>query len=313
MCIRDSEDSFFIDVGGIFDLLNLGTPDDQLSDNNVHSIVIQVPIVLLSETGAMPTSASDDSAIIGVRTTSHRQGVRVLRQLGDMGSTLGTNLPGAQDTLPAINRGPWIQLSRLDIPLINELIILIRDKDRFNGSKPKNDGQFLQYVTGGTAAAPAPGSSAAAAPHYGLLLETVLGADVPGPARNDLVQAFLLGVAGVNLRSDVVASSQLRLNMMIKPTGTVADDSRLGVITPMSLGGPDTQGFPNGRRLADDVVDIATLVVAGILVDGVIDPPLANGDGVNTNSRGSTSPAPFADTFPYVLPPLDHEDAEPGG
>lgn len=292
------DDSFFIDVGGVFDLLNLGTPDDQLSDNNVQSIVIQVPIAMLSASGAMPTGMSDPNAIIGVRTTSYRQGVRVLRNLGDTGSTLGQHGTGALESLPSVNRGPWVQLSRLDLPLINEVIIPLKDKDRWNGSKPKNDGQFLPYVNG-----TAPGSTATAAPHYGALLEIVFGAagvDVPAAPRTDLVNALLLGISGVNLRTGETPSSQLRLNMMIKPDNTTADN-RLGVV------GGDLQGFPNGRRLADDVLDIETVVVAGFLVDSTIDPPLAGGDGVNAND------VPFLSTFPYIAPPKDYVDVEPGG
>ncbi|MEP6871637.1 MAG: DUF4331 domain-containing protein, partial [Anaerolineaceae bacterium] len=217
------DDPFFIDLGGTFDLLNLGSGKDYLKGLNVHSIALQLPKALVTSDGLPPKDPSANASIIGARTTSYRQGIRVLRNLGDKGDT---NKEGV------INRGPWIQMSRLDLPLINEVIIPLKDKDRFNGSKPKNDGQFLSYVDG-----TAPGSLPDAAPHLAALLKLVLKFDAPAAPRNDLVGALLQGIKGVNLRSDVVASSQLRLNLAT-PVNPTPD--RLGVAAG------DIQGFPNG-------------------------------------------------------------------
>ncbi len=277
------DDPFFIDIGGTFDLLNVGSEfaGDGLAGFNVHAIAIQVPKAQLSASGAMPTGVDDPNAIIGVRTTSYRQGVRVLRELGN--PAVGVN-PGVFGG-PGINRGPWIQLSRLDLPLINEVIIPLKDKDRFNGSRPKNDGQFLPYVDG-----TAPGSIDTAAPHFGALLELVLGVDVPPAPRTDLVDALLLGLPGLNRPADVAASSQLRLNMMVPPT---ASPNPMGVIAG------DNAGYPNGRRLVDDVVDISLRVVGGVLVDGRND---TLSDGIQANDK------PFMSTFPYQAAPHSYDD-----
>ncbi len=276
------DDPFFLDLGGIFDLLNVGVnPEDYLKGKNVHTIALQIPKAQLSASGAIPTSATDPNAIIGVRTTSYRQGVRVFRELGNPAIPVATGVFGG----PGVNRGPWIQLSRLDLPLINEVIIPLKDKNRFNGSKPKNDGQFAGYVTG-----TAVGSIPTAAPHLGALLELVLGVDVPPAPRTDLVDALLLGIPSLNRPAGVVASSQLRLNMMVAPAAT---PNRLGVLAG------DNAGFPNGRRLADDVVDISLAVVGGVLVDGR---NATLGDGVNTNDKA------FMSTFPYLAAPHSYDD-----
>ena len=269
-----ADDPFFVDLGGIFDLLNVGGGVDYVAGANVHTIAIQVPINQLTANGVAPTGMTDPNAIIGIRTTSYRQGITVLRELGgkDDANTVGT-----------INRGPWTQVSRLDLPLINEVIIPLKDKDRFNGSRPKNDGQFLGYVTG-----TAPGSTATAAPHLGALLNIVLGVNVPAAPRNDLVDALLLGLPGLNRPANVAASSQLRLNMAVPVSAT---PNRLGAV------GGDNQGFPNGRRLTDDVTDIELAAVAGCLQGGAFAANCSLGDGVNANDKA------FLSVFPYVALP----------
>ena len=275
------DDPFFIDLGGTFDLLNLGSGKDYLKGLNVHSIVIQLPKTLVTSNGVNPTDATANASIIGARTTSYRQGIRVLRNLGGTGDT---NREGA------INRGPWVQMSRLGLPLINELIIPLKDKDRFNGSKPKNDGQFLSYVDG-TAPGSLPGADpGGAAPHIGALLQLVLGYDTPAAPRTDLVNALLKGVMGLNLRTDVVASEQLRLNLAIPVT---ASPNRLGALAG------DAGGFPNGRRLTDDVVDIELQVIGGALISPAkaAAAAAALADGVNAND------VPFLTSFPYLALP----------
>ena len=123
----------------------------------------------------------------------------------------------------------------------------------------------------------------------GRLLKSVLGVDVPPPPRNDLVAVFLTGVAGLNQPPGVKASEMLRLNVAIPPT---TSPNRLGVIAG------DNAGFPNGRRLADDIVDIALRVSGGVLVSGFDKAPNNQlGDGVDGND------APFKTTFPYMAPP----------
>jgi hypothetical protein len=276
------DDPFFIDIGGVFDLLNVGVnPVDGLSGFNVQSIVIQVPKAQLSAAGVAPTGASDPNAIIGVRTTSYRQSVRVLRQLGEPGSTAGQLSTGAlpDDAHGAITRGPWVQLSRLDLPLINEVVVPLKDKDRFNGSLPQNDTQFLPYVQNS---------------HLAALLHLVLGVNVPADPRTDLVDTLLKGIPGLNQPANVVPSSQLRLNMAIPPSAT---PNRLGAV------GGDLQGFPNGRRLTDDVTDIDLAAVAGCLAGDAFKANCTLGDGVNAND------APFLSAFPYVALPWNYANS----
>ena len=156
-----------------------------------------------------------------------------------------------------------MQVSRLSMPLVNELVIGLKDKDRFNASAPLGDGQFANYVTH---------------PTLPRLLEIALG--LPGIAptnfpRTDLVTTFLTGVAGVNQPRNVVASEMLRLNTAIEPVA-FAQQNRLGVVGNILAGGSDLAGFPNGRRPKDDVVDIALVAVMGGLC-------MANG---NANALG---------------------------
>jgi hypothetical protein len=283
------DDPFYVDLGKTFDLLNFGgTPVDYVAGLNVHSIVLQLPIEMVTNGGVTPSSASDPNAIIGVRTTSYRQSTRVLRDASQPALPIpGRGIPPTTNGL-ATSYGSWVQISRLDIPLINEVIIPLKDKDRWNGSLPRNDGQFLDYVTG-TAPGSVPG---VAAPHLGALIELVLGADVPAEPRMDLVDALLLGVPGLNRPAGVVASSQLRLNLAIPVAATPA---RLGVLDG------DLQGFPNGRRLTDDVVDIELAVVAGCLQGGIFAPNCGIGDGVDANDDV------FSSTFPYLATPHDYD------
>lgn len=174
--------------------------------------------------------------------------------------------------------GKYVQVSRLGNPLVNEVVIPLKLKDAFNGLKPTGDAAALKYVTN---------------PELPKLIEAVYGIEAPATPRNDLVSVFLTGVEGLNkAKGKVTPSEQLRLNMS---TPVTAEPNRLGVI------GGDTQGFPNGRRLADDVIDIALQVVEGELVGSAND----LGDGVDANDTA------FGDTFPYLALPASGSDADP--
>ena len=174
--------------------------------------------------------------------------------------------------------GKYRQVSRLGNPLVNEVVIPLKLKDAFNASKPTQDGAALKYVTN---------------PELPKLVEGVYGIDAPKTPRNDLVSVFLTGVKGLNkAKGKVTPSEQLRLNMS---TPVTAEPNRLGVI------GGDTQGFPNGRRLGDDVIDIALQVVEGELVGSAND----LGDGVNANDTA------FGTTFPYLALPASGSNADP--
>jgi hypothetical protein len=166
-------------------------------------------------------------------------------------------------------KGYYEQVSRLGNPLVNEVVNPLKDKDKFNASSPWNDGQFLKNVTN---------------PELPKLIEGIYKIKAPAEPRNDLVDVFLKGVKGLNQPPKVRAAEELRLNTSIKPT---ADPKRLGVLDG------DNAGFPNGRRLTDDVIDEALQVVEGELVGSKND----LGDAVDANDKK------FGHSFPYLANP----------
>jgi Domain of unknown function (DUF4331) len=245
-----ADDSFFLDLR-VFDLLygadfsEVG--DDTLAGFNVSALALQVPKSDLAK-----RRRPQQNPIIGVWSTATRQ-----RPSGD-----------------------FVQVSRLGNPLVNEVVIPLKDKDRWNRSQPANDGQFLKYVTD---------------PELARLIEAIYGIDAPATPRNDLVSVFLTGVQGLNKPATVRPSEQIRLNMSIPPCeeGTCPAHSPLGVI------GGDNAGYPNGRRLADDTIDISLQVVEGELVGN----PNDLGDGVDANDLA------FQTTFPYLA--VSHSGSDP--
>ena len=189
--------------------------------------------------------------------------------------------------------GPWVQVSRLGMPLVNEVVIGLKDKDRFNASKPKDDGQFADYVTNPTLPA---------------LIEILFGsAGVKAPTnfpRADLVTAFLTGVPGLNKPANVKASEMLRLNPAIAPA-SAASQNTLGVLAG------DNAGFPNGRRPGDDVVNIALRVAMGVLCTlnapaafGCVPADAPSGGLALTDGGTNFSAANFDAAFPYIRTPL---------
>ncbi len=267
--VGQSDDPFFLDLR-VFDLLygadlsEVG--DDTLEGFNTHSMVLQVPADDLAK-------AKDSAAnpVIGVWNTASRRSTRI--QGNDGTQTF---------------KGPWVQLSRLGSPLVNEVVVPVSLKDYFNGSKPKNDAQFLGAVQD---------------PELARLMEAVYGIPAPdsdpdteGIQRADLIQVFLTGIPDLNQPAGVQASEMLRLNMSIPPCEEGCPEySALGVI------GGDLAGFPNGRRLADDVIDIAVQVVEGELIGN----PNDLGDAVGSNDLM------FRSMFPYVALPHSGSNAAP--
>jgi hypothetical protein len=251
--VGQRKDPFAVNLGVIFDLVNVpnaaflldpnnkdaGT--DSLHDKNVTSLAIEVPTTCLLATG------STDTVIGGWTTASLRQG------------SLQSNAPKTGYQTAAISGGAWTQVSRLGMPLVNEVVIGLGDKDKFNGSKPKDDAQFAAYVTNPTLPA---------------LLEIALASPGIAPTnfpRTDLVTTFLTGIKGVNQPATVTASEMLRLNTGIAPT-PYASQNRLGLLGGLLGPAPkDLAGYPNGRRPNDDVVDISLIAVMGGLC-------VANGD-----------------------------------
>jgi hypothetical protein len=197
-------------------------------------------------------------------------------------------------------------VSRLSAPLVNEVVIGIPDKDRFNASQPKDDGQFATYVTNPTL--PALLDALFRGP-----VNQTLGTNIPNLApnnfpRSDLVTAFLTGFGGVNQLKTVTPSEMARLNTGI-PAVAAASQSNFGVA------GGDLAGFPNGRRPGDDTVDIALRVVMGRLcypltiggnsVDlGLCTPANAPVGNVPFTDGAPVSAADFDTTFPYLTTPL---------
>ena len=269
------DEGFYVDLGAAFDLLqlrnltgNFGQPVGGTDGFNVHTIALQVPIEQLTRDGRRPTSATDPSAVVGVWSTSSRPMVTT-RGLGSQTHT-----------------GPWVQVSRLGNPLVNELVIDLARKDVFNGLEPTGDAAALDRVTD---------------PEVARLLTSLFGVNVPPPPRDDLVTIFLTGIPGLNQPPNVTPSELLRLNMAIPPS-TGFSYSRLGLL------GGDQAGFPNGRRVGDDVVDIALRVMAGATaLTPAFDTSPNNtlGDGIDAND------VPYLEVFPYLAPP--HPGLADGG
>jgi len=261
------DDPFFVDLGAIFDLLtirkvpgNHGRGKDGVAGYNVMTIALQVPATRLTKDHLAPGAGN---SIISLYDSAERPATRVL------------NMDGTSST-----SGEFVQVSRLGMPLVNEVVIPLSMKDKFNAAAPTSDGQFLNFVTN---------------PELAGLLHALYGIDVPPAPRNDLVAVFLTGVPGLNQPAGVVGCEKLRLNMAIPPA---ASPNRFGVIAG------DLAGFPNGRRLGDDIVDISERVVAGVLVPGFNKAPNNQlGDGVDFNDR------PYLPVFPYVAPPFSGFDS----
>ena len=276
MFVGQRKDPFVIAVGRIFDLINLnplgGTNVnvDSLKDKNVTSMILEVPINCL-------TSGTDD-VIGGWTTASVRQGRLIVPNPASGNNT--AQKPG----------GAWTQVSRLGMPLVNEVVIGLKDKDKFNNAKPSGDAALADYVTN---------------PTFPALVETLFPA-AKAPTnfpRQDLVNTYLTGFTGVNKQKVVTPSEMLRLNTSIAAT-PAAVQSNLGAVAG------DNAGFPNGRRPGDDVVDVTLRVAMGVLctlnlpaVYGCVPADAVAGalpytDGVSVNSTF------FDQTFPYLKTPL---------
>ena len=275
------DESFYIDLGAVFDTLNLRrTPpvltvaedaddavnpfgNDTLSGFNISTIAIEVPISSVT---------SNPNAVIGAYVSTERQKVRVLR---------------SQQGKPDVDAGPGVQVSRMGNPLVNELIIGTNRKDEWNTAEPKDEGQFLDFYLNSRLAT---------------AINLRFGTNIPTTNRVDLVNALLKypsqPQSGTCGRND--CAELLRLNLAVTPTPP-AQQRRLAVLAG------DNAGWPNGRRPNDDVTDIALRVVAGKLL-GTPEGDLLLGDGVNFNigAPGSNLTANGIYTvFPYLPAPHD--------
>jgi hypothetical protein len=295
--VGQRQDPFAVNLGVVFDQVDapvpvitdptlIGATPNLLADKNVTTLALEVAASCLTQ-GSEP--------VIGGWTTASLRQTRVLD-------------PSPKAGLETTERagGAWTQVSRLGMPLVNELVIGLKDKDRFNGSKPKDDAQFASYVTN---------------PSYPKLLESYL--DLPGAAptnlpRNDLVTTFLTGIAGVNQPAHVVAAEELRLNTAIAAV-PYANQNRLGIVGNILAGGSDSAGYPNGRRPKDDVVDISLVAVMGglCMANGTTDAlkfgPACNSDPATVplqstaftlNDTVDQAASTFLPGFPYLNTPV---------
>ena len=305
--VGQRQEGFAVNLGTIFDLVNapaaflLDPANKDAAGLGGKHVVQSANITTLAlEVHKDCLTAGTEPVIGGWTTASLRQG-RLLN-----------GKPGSGNDRSEKVGGGWIQVSRLGNPLINELVIGLPDKDKFNASSPKDDTQFLSYVTNPTLPA---------------LLSTVLASNV-APSnlpRTDLATTFLTGITGVNKPTvNPTPSEMLRLNTAVPPV-PFANQNRLGVAGNALAGGTDNAGFPNGRRPKDDVVDIALVAMVGGLcvINGDTDALKLNSvpgvPGLTSACRASSVPlgatsanihdavdqatVPFLTAFPYLNTP----------
>ena len=305
--VGQRKEGFAVNLGPVFDLVNFvpvegdSTPgagdgggfpggitqkrsNNQVDDANVTTIALELHKSCLTGSG---------NGVIGGWTSASLRQARLLNPLPTF-------------SRPDVDGGPWVQVSRLGMPLVNELVIGLPDKDRFSASEPKFDAQFATYVKNPTL--PALLDALFRAPVNQVLgtnLTNIAPSDLP---RNDLVTTFLTGFQGVNQLAKVTPSEMTRLNTGIAAT-PAAGQSNFGVA------GGDLAGFPNGRRPGDDTVDIALRVVMGRLcypltIGGkpmdlkLCDPTKAPLGMVPFTDGAPVSAADFDTTFPYLTTPL---------
>ncbi len=274
------DDPFYIDLGATFDSLNFrnggigGSPgvltpaqdandttnfaSDSVSGFNVNSIAIEVPIAMLVKPGTVLTG--------GRPSTSD-----VFATIGTYGQTSRARTTVRRSPDPMLESGGFRPVQRMGNPLINEVLIGTGSKDRFSMSEPKDDGQFAAFFLD---------------PLLARVLNAVFGIPIPSPNRVDLLPLVTYAPPIAAAGPGGPVADLLRVNLGVGPTAQ-ANRKRMGLLAG------DAAGFPNGRRVSDDVVDIATRAVAGILTG---QPQYGNllGDAVNAND------VPYRETFPYV-------------
>jgi hypothetical protein len=288
-------DAFHVDLGSVFDLgalrpfqnlhlIPMAADDgrNSLQASNVHAIVLQVPIREISRSGGLPTDPSKPGSVIGVWASASRRKSRIFDR--SEGRYVG--------------HGPWEQVSRLGNPLFNEVITPMSRKDEWNADQPKGDAEYAKFVNH---------------PELARLLPVLYPGVFPKlaayhKARADLNAILLTGipsgvVPGFQNFTGTVESDMLRLNLAIPPSDSP---------NTMGLLGGDAAGFPNGRRVEDDVVAIELRAVAGVtipLVDPSFTPDGAAGvltDGTTDTNGGTTA------TFPYLGNPFGGFQTQPG-
>ena len=277
-------EGFYVDLGSVFDLVDL-RPFQNLHINplaaapgvdgtnrlNVHTMAIQLPKSMLTRDGSNPTNPNDPRSVIGVYASASRRKARILGADADIDEA-----------------GPWVQVSRLGSPLFNEVMIPLGLKDVWNAEPPKEDKQFLNFVQHQEVPRRLVEYYPGVFPHLAAYSKP----------RADMVAIFLTGIpAGVisgfqNFTGQTLADL-LRLNMAIAPTAT---PNILGIL------GGDLAGFPNGRRVFDDVFTIELRALAGVTIP-LVDPsftPDAAASVVTDGVAPSDIASPFLENFPYL-------------
>jgi len=288
-------EGFYVDLGAIFDLGDLrpfadlhatfGLPGiakapgvNATAQLNVHTIALQVPIGELTRDGWHGGSAGDPRAVIGVWTSASRRKV-ALREKD----------PGRHGAM-----GPFVQVSRLGNPLFNEVLVPMAQKDRWNALTPADDKLFAQYVAHPELAGLLPALYPGVFPNLDALNKA-------GTVRADLLAVLLTGIPsgiipGFQNNTGSIEADMLRLNTAIPPAAAPS---------PLGLLGGDPAGFPNGRRVADDVVTVELRAIAGAtypLVDKAFTPDGAVGV-VSDGLTAADVPSGFLDSFPYLGTP----------
>ena len=283
-------DGFFVDLGAIFDLGDIrelqefhliksapGTSVDPLKTLNIHAIAIKVPISMLTRDGSMPSNPLGATSVLGIWGGASRRKVQV------------------RDGDTVRQSGPWVQVSRLGNPLFNEVIVPVGDKDRWNAVDPIDDSSFEEYVN---------------QPELARLLPVLYPGVFPNLAgyskdRADLHAILLTGipqgiVGGFQNFTGPHPADMLRLNVAIPPTTT--NPNALGVV------GGDLAGFPNGRRVFDDVVSIELKAIAGATIHLVDSSYTADGAVALVSSYLSPGLDRYQSSFPYLGTPHDGYD-----
>jgi len=288
-------DAFHVDTGSIFDLgalrpfqnLHLIPSAAAMGVNglqgfNVHTIAIQVPISDLTHDGHVPTDVMDPMATIGVWAAAYRRK-----------SSMRNEESGERE-----DHGGWVQVSRLANPLFNEVIVPMAEKDRWNALPPVADGQFAKYVTKPELAGLLPVLYPGVFPHLAAYTKP----------RADLSAILLTGipagvVPGFQNFTGTVKADLLRLNLAVKPT---AKPNNLGLVAG------DPAGFPNGRRIDDDVVTIELRAIAGLTIP-LVDPSFAPDGAASAVTDGTTNTnLRTLNVFPYLGHPASGSESLPG-
>ncbi len=281
-------EGFAVNLGRVFDLVNLVPVDGDsfpggirqskdnniIGDDNITTIALEMPNSCLKGNG---------NGVIGGWTSASLRQARILN-------------PNATFARPEVNGGVFTQVSRLGMPLVNEVVIGLPDKDRFNASEPAQDRQFAAYVTNPTL--PALLNVLFRDPVNQTLGTSIANLAPSNIPRNDLVTTFLTGFPGVNQLMRVTPSEMTRLNTGI-PAKPAAQQSTFGVA------GNDLAGFPNGRRPGDDVVDIALRVVMGRLCHPIPVNGAPTSLGLCTPADAPVGTAPFTDGAPLSAADFD--------